>query len=219
MELCKEPMIFISWLSCRNRITAVPGAKQKRRCFVVMSKQLYLLLPRTTFEQYEPWTGPQLNIRWTWVCFAVILWNSSLWMNPSFSVVVRQPPLSIRDLGPSLVFWGRPPNNHSLALCEYQLIEAGELRGMRAWNKTLYVAVGQGNFLTRGWIFSPFYADVFNLRSFDLRPGLGLPPSIQPHSPLSTATQIIDLLLVRRKFPLTHWLSREIHVIGTESRA
>ncbi len=29
------------------------------------------------------------------------------------------------------------------------------------------------------WIFSPIYADVFNLRLFDLSPGLGLPPSIQ----------------------------------------
>jgi hypothetical protein len=30
-------------------------------------------------------------------------------------------------------------NNDYLALFEYQLIEAEELRGMRAWNKTLYM--------------------------------------------------------------------------------
>jgi hypothetical protein len=41
-------------------------------------------------------------------------------------------------------------------------------------------------------IFSPFYEDAFNPRSFDISPDLGLPPSIQSHSPLCIATQIID---------------------------
>ncbi len=35
--------------------------------------------PCSIFEQYETWTEPQLNLRWTWVCCAVILWKSSLW--------------------------------------------------------------------------------------------------------------------------------------------
>jgi hypothetical protein len=43
-------------------------------------------------------------------------------------------------------------------------------------------------FATRGGIFIPFYADLFNLRSFELSPVLGLPPSIQSHSPLCIAT-------------------------------
>ncbi len=30
------------------------------------------------FEQYEQWTEPQLNLRWTWVYCLVILLNSSL---------------------------------------------------------------------------------------------------------------------------------------------
>jgi hypothetical protein len=34
--------------------------------------------PSSIFGQYEPWTEPQLNLRWIWVCCAEILWNSSL---------------------------------------------------------------------------------------------------------------------------------------------
>ncbi len=29
-------------------------------------------------EQYDPWKEPQLNLKWTWGCYTVILWNSSL---------------------------------------------------------------------------------------------------------------------------------------------
>jgi hypothetical protein len=50
--------------------------------------------------------------------------------------------------------------------------------------------------------------------------GLGLPPSIQSHSPPCTYYNTDHwLLLVRRKLPYTHWFSLEIHVIGTERRA
>jgi hypothetical protein len=50
------------------------------------------------------------------------------------------------------------------------------------------------------------YADLFNLRSFDLSPGLGLPRSIQSHSPLHICitTQITDRYMVRRELLLTH---------------
>jgi hypothetical protein len=45
-----------------------------------------------------------------------------------------------------------------------------------------------------------------NQRSFDLSPGLGLPPYIQTHSPLCIATQLTDCysILVGRKLPVTH---------------
>ncbi len=38
--------------------------------------------------------------------------------------------------------------------------------------------------------FSVFYVDEFNLRSFDLSPGLGFSPSFQFHCPLCSAEQI-----------------------------
>jgi hypothetical protein len=55
--------------------------------------------------------------------------------------------------------------------------------------------------------FSSFDAEEFNLRSFNLSPGLGLPPSLPSHCPLCIATRIIGCycLLVRTEFPLTHW--------------
>jgi hypothetical protein len=59
--------------------------------------------------------------------------------------------------------------------------------------------------------FLVFYEDVCNPRSFDLSSGLRLPPSIQYHSLLYVAPQI-TYCYVRRKLPLTHWLSLEIHV-------
>ena len=55
----------------------------------------------------------------------------------------------------------------------------------------------------------------------DLTPDQGFPPSIQSHSPLCTTAQVTDryCLLGRRKLPLTHWFSLEIHVRVTERRA
>jgi hypothetical protein len=57
--------------------------------------------------------------------------------------------------------------------------------------------------------------DVFNLRSFDLSPGLGLPLS---NYILNLYYRSLTLLVIR-KLSLTHWFSLEIHVIGTERRA
>jgi hypothetical protein len=34
------------------------------------------------FEQYEPWTEPQLHLRSTWICCAIIVWNYSLFKSP-----------------------------------------------------------------------------------------------------------------------------------------
>ncbi len=33
-------------------------------------------------------TGPQLDFRWTWVCCAVILWNSSLWTAGVYDFII-----------------------------------------------------------------------------------------------------------------------------------
>ncbi len=37
------------------------------------------------------WTEPQLNLRWTWVCCAVILRNFSLWLGDSFNCEMYAP--------------------------------------------------------------------------------------------------------------------------------
>jgi hypothetical protein len=70
--------------------------------------------------------------------------------------------------------------------------------------------------LTRGGVISQsFYADVFNLGSFDLSPGLGLAPLF---------SLILLYVWQRRslaaiKLPLTHWFSLKIHIKGREKRA
>ncbi len=50
-------------------------------------------------------------------------------------------------------------------------------------------------------------------------PALRGHPSFQSYSPLITGSTDDCLLLVRRKLPLSHWPSLEIHAIGTERRA
>ncbi len=74
---------------------------------------------------------------------------------------------------------------------------------------------------TWGGIFSPFMQMYLTWGTFNLSTGLGLPPFIQSHSHLYVATRNTDhrLLLVRRKFPLTHSFLLEIHVIEIERRA
>jgi hypothetical protein len=69
-----------------------------------------------------------------------------------------------------------------------------------------------------GFFSQSFYADVFNLRSFDLSPGLGLLP------PLPLFSLILLYVSQRRsltpiKPPLTHWFSLKIHIKGREKRA
>ncbi len=36
------------------------------------------------FEQRDPWTEPQLNLRWNWICGAESLWIYSLTFNILF---------------------------------------------------------------------------------------------------------------------------------------
>ncbi len=45
-----------------------------------------------TISQYHSWTEPQLNLRWTWVCCAVILWNFSFWLKLIHSSLSHQTP-------------------------------------------------------------------------------------------------------------------------------
>ncbi len=62
--------------------------------------------------------------------------------------------------------------------------------------------------------YQSFYADVFNLRLFDLSPGLGLPPYIQNLILLYVSQH--RSLTDRRRLPLTNWFLLEI---GTVRRA
>ena len=57
-----------------------------------------------------------------------------------------------------------------------------------------------GGALRLRWDFLSFYVDVFNLRSFDLSPCLGFPPSIRSHSPQCIAKQITDCYWVEESF-------------------
>ncbi len=57
--------------------------------------------PSSIFEQFEPWTEPQLNLRWTWVRCAVNFWISSLGpaqiLKSSQKITWRkQPPCNIK---------------------------------------------------------------------------------------------------------------------------
>jgi hypothetical protein len=47
------------------------------------------------------------------------------------------------------------------------------------------------SFLCRAWYLSVMHMYLINLKSFDLSSGPGFPPSIESHSPLCFATQII----------------------------
>jgi hypothetical protein len=66
----------------------------------------------------------------------------------------------------------------------------------------------KGQSMGQKWDFSSFYAGVFNLRSFDLSPHL-----------FSLILLYVSQHRSRRKLPLTHWFSLEIHLKRTERRA
>jgi hypothetical protein len=88
--LCSLILVCVSQHRLLNAIgqkKAPPHSLAITREQIIGTERRDLVRPDcSTFEQYEPWTEPQLNLRRTWVCCAGILWNSRLcrWRTPYY---------------------------------------------------------------------------------------------------------------------------------------
>jgi hypothetical protein len=83
--LCSLILFCVSqhrWLNAIGQKKAAPHSLAFTKLNIIeIERKAQVRPPCSIFEQYEPWTEPQLNLRWTWVYCAVIVWNSSLCTN------------------------------------------------------------------------------------------------------------------------------------------